>query len=156
VRREPDLWSVPPVSEALMRNAEAVFGATAHLPIQFWISSMFFTGASDQDLTILTHGEFPKTMIPRKTHPIYSLVKLPDGVGVTVCPCTSRRPFGRGVFRYIRKGCRLRYTQHTMDRDSFLVEKVRFNIPRSVAYELRFRGEVPDGCLKLWNEARSK
>jgi len=112
---------------------------------------MFFTGARDKDLTALTDGEFPRTTVSGKSHPVYSLEKLPDNVGVAVCPCTSKIPFGRGVFRYIRKGCRLRHTQHTMDRDSFLVEKVRFNIPRSVACELRFRGEVPDECLGLWN-----
>jgi hypothetical protein len=146
-----DLWPSSPVSEALMANVEQVLGAVTHLPIRFWRPNMFFIGARDKDLTAFTNGQFPKTTVPGKSHPVYSLERLPEGVGVAVCPCTSRRPFGGGIFRYINKGCQLRHTQHTMDRDSFLVEKVRFNIPRSIAHELRFRGEVPDECLRVWN-----
>ena len=150
-RNKLDLWSVRSSSETLMENVEAVLGAVTHLPVRFWRPNMFFTGARDKDLTVFTNGQFPKSTVSGKSHPVYSLKKLPENAGVAVCPCTSIRPFNRGVFRYIRKGCKLRHTKHIMDRDSFLVEKLRFNIPRSIAYELRFRGEVPDRCLEIWN-----
>jgi hypothetical protein len=146
-----DLWSVSSTSETLMKNVEAVLGAVTHLPISFWKPNMFFTGARDDDLSLFTNGQFPKTNIPGKSHPVYSLRKLPQGVGFTVCPCSSKRPFSRGAFRYIRKGCQLGHTGHVMDRDSYLIERSRFNVPRSIAYELRFRGEVREECLEPWN-----
>lgn len=146
-----ELWSVPEASEKLMENVEAVLGAVTHLPIRFWKQSMFFSGARDKDLSIFTNGGFPRSTAPQKSHPVYTLQKLPQNVGFAVCPCSSNRPFNQGVFRYIRKGCKLLHTQHIMDRDSFLIDSIRFNIPRSKAYALRFRGEVPDRCIELRN-----
>jgi len=143
-----ELWSTPSPSENLRRNVEAVLGAVTHLPVKFWKPHMFFTGAKDEDLDSFTYGQFPKTTVSGKSHPVFSLRKLPENVGFTVCPCTSSRPFKLAKYRWINKGCKLRHTNHVMDRNSFLVEKVRFNVPRSVAYRLRFRGEVPDRCLK--------
>ena len=148
LRREFELWPVSSITEILTKNVEAVLGAVTHLPVRFWRPHMFFTGAKDEDLSVFTNGQFPKKTVSRKSHPVFSLRKLPQDIGFTVCPCTSSRPFKRGGFRYIHKGCKLSHTNHVMDRDSFLVEKMRFNIPPSVAYRLRFKGEVPDRCLK--------
>ncbi len=148
LRREFEIWPVSSNSETLTKNVEAVLGAVSHLPLKHWQPHMFFTGAKDEDLSGFTKGQFPKTVVSRKTHPVFSLRKLPASVGFTVCPCTSSRPFNLAGFRWINRGCKLRHTNHEMDRDSFLIEKVRFNIPPSVAYRLRFRGEVPDQCLK--------
>ena len=143
-----ELWSESSNEDMLAENVEAVLGAVTHLPVKFWKPNMFFTGARDADLSDLTNGKFPKKLVSRKSHPVFSLRKLPQDIGFTVCPCTSSRPYGRDRFRWIRKGCTLSHTNHVMDRNSFLVEQIRFNILRSVAYRLRFRGEVPDRCVK--------
>ena len=147
-RRKFELWSEPSNSDMLTKNIEAVLGAVTHLPLKHWKPHMFFTGARDKDLSVFTNRQFPKKSVSRKSHPVFSLRKLPQDIGFAVCPCTSSRPFKRSRFRWINKGCKLRPTNFVMDRDSFLIEKVRFNIPRSVAYRLRFRGEVPDSCLR--------
>jgi len=147
-REGMDLWSTTHSKDKLVENVKVVLGAVAHLPIRFWKPKMFFTGARDEELAEITDERFPAKVVPGKSHPVYALKELPENVGFAVCPCTSTKPYSRGVFRFIRKGCRLRYTQHTMDRNSFLVEMCRFNIPRSIAYVLRFKGEVPDKCVE--------
>lgn len=119
----------------------------ARLPLRYWRPLMFFHGAPDETLAILTDGGFPGRLVPGKAHPVISLEALPDGVGFRACPCSSARPRLPGRHRFIRRGCLLGATGHEMDRDSFLVEAFRFNIPADVAYALRFRGEVPEDCI---------
>ena len=129
-------------------NLEMVLAAVKNLPIKYWQPSYFFSGAGDEILSGMSDGEFPKKIVPGKTHPIFSLKPIQGNAGYEACPCSSSKPYGRGHFRYIQKGCRLGYTGHIMDRNSYLVESIRLNIPRSVAFELRFKGEVPGSCLK--------
>jgi hypothetical protein len=94
----------------------------------------------------LSEGLFPAGPITG-THPVFSLQAQPDGVGFRVCPCSSKRPYHEKNPRYIRKGCRLLHTGHTLDRNSYLLEMIQFNIPRSIATELRFMGQVPEDCI---------
>jgi len=135
---------------AVERNVEKVLGAVVHLPLRHWRPNMFFTGARDEELTELTQERFPKKPIKKKTHPIFSLKAIPANAGFSVCPCTSSRPYHPKNMRYVSKNCALLHTNYPMDRDSFLVEGIRFNIPPSVAFKLRFRGEVPVECLKKY------
>jgi len=141
-------WSSKREDSAVDRNIEKILGAVTNLPLRYWKPHMFFTGAKDMELASLTQGHFPAKKIKRKTHPIFSLEQLPLNTGFRVCPCSSKMPFQQKGFRFIRKGCSLLHTGHVMDRNSYLIEKVIFNIPSSVAYRLRFRGEVPGKCLK--------
>lgn len=115
---------------------------------------MFFFGAKDEELSGLTSSRFPGRVVSGKKHPVFSLKPLPEGVGFQVCPCSSKRPFEEGVFRYIEKGCRLRHTAYIMDRDSYLIELARFNIPVSMAGRLLFKGEVPADCLRTAGAGR--
>jgi hypothetical protein len=146
-----NLWPKQSRSLTAEINLDHVLGATLNLPLKYWRPRFYFTGAPDETLHELSDGEFPAAKTParfsHKTHPILALKSLPDTVGFKVSPCSSQKPYRMGRFRYIRGGCRLRYTGHVMDRDSYIVDKVRFNIPSSVAYRLRFLGEVPEACL---------
>jgi hypothetical protein len=146
-----DLWPRQSRSLTAEKSLDQVLGATVNLPLKFWRPRFYFTGAPDETLHELSGGEFPAAKTPArfsyKTHPILALKSLPDTVGFKVSPCSSQKPYRMGRFRYIRGGCRLRFTGHVMDRDSFIIDTVRFNIPPSVAYRLRFFGEVPEACF---------
>jgi len=138
------LWKTTPTGA---RNLDMVLGSVVKLPLTYWRDHFFFMGADDAELFERSTGKFPKTSHPGKTHPIFSLKALPNHAGYRVCPCSSRKPFGRYGYRYIRKGCRLRFTNHEMDRDSYLVENILLNLPPTIAIKLRFKGEVPNICL---------
>ena len=142
------IWTKKPQSDAIWKNIEQTLGAVNRLPLQYWKPNMFFVGAQDKTLSELTQGRFPAKQSKRKTHPVFSLEQLPFQTGFKVCPCSSRPPFQQNRCHYIKKGCRLKHTDHLMDRNSYLIEQVTFNIPSSVAFRLRFRGEVPDECVK--------
>jgi len=143
-----ELWNKQPPAMTAKNNLGLVLSSTRNLPLRYWRTGFFFTGAADEKLLESTSGRFPKKFIPRTSHPIYSLHQLPDQVGFKVCPCSSKKPFNKSYFRYIRKGCRLRYTRYQMDRNSYLIEAVKFNIPPTMAYRLAFKGEVPADCLQ--------
>ena len=142
---EASLWSEKPGHTAIKEGIGRVLGAVTHLPILYWKARMFFRGAKDRELLKLTGNRFPAK--PKKTHPVFSLKPLPHDVGFRVCPCSSKKPFDGSGDRFIRKGCQLLHTGHIMDRHSYLVEKCFFNIPRSMAWNLRFKGEVPEDCI---------
>ena len=129
-------------------HLELVLGSAHNLPLKYWKSNSFFFDAKDQELHRLTDGAFPKKLAARKSHPVFALYSLPNGIGFKVCPCSSKKPFDCSEFRFIAKDCRLEHTGYKMDRNSYLVESVEFNIPRSLAYKLWFKGLVPASCLK--------
>jgi len=156
-----DLWPMQSRSLTAEKSLDRVLGATLNLPLKYWRPRFYFTGAPDETIHELSGCEFPAAKPPAQlfhhTHPILALKSLPGTVGFKVSPCSSQKPYRRGRFRYIRAGCRLRYTDHVMDRDSYIIDNVRFNIPPSVAYRLRFFGEVPEACLAdLTVKSRSK
>lgn len=128
-------------------DLDQVLGAVIHLPIRYWRRNFFFTGARDHRLYDLTSGHFPKKLAAHKTHPVYAAAPLPESVGFNVCPCSTKRAYDVQRLTYIRKGCRLRHTQFTVDQKSYILRHLSFNLPPSVAYRLRFRGEVPEECI---------
>lgn len=143
------LWAGDQGRDVTTSKVEQILGAAVGLPLRYWKPRMFFTGAKDEDLLTLTEQKFPHKMVPRKTHPIFALHALAGDVGFKVCPCSSKRQHQQRAFRYIKKGCRLLHKNCVMDRNSYLIGKISFNIPRSIAFRLRFRGEVPIECLKM-------
>ena len=141
------LWQNPGGSVTAEKDLDLILGSVKNLPILYWRPSFFFFGARDEDLSDLTDHRFPAKLVPGRSHPVFSLRPLPNDVGFKVCPCTSKTPRIRSSFRFIQKGCLLDYTGYEMDRKSYLIEGITFNIPRSVAIGLRFRGKVPSECL---------
>lgn len=142
-----DFWSKEPKGDMVEENILQVLGAVSGLPLRYWKPKMIFSGAPDKTLSALTFGQFPKKVVPGKTHPVFSMRELPDRVGFSVCPCTSKKPFGQKAIRFIKKGCRLLHKNQFTDRDSYILDSLRFNMPASVAFRLRFRGGVPDKCI---------
>lgn len=128
-------------------HLDLILCSAKRLPLEYWRTGFWFVGASDEALHTLTDGLFPHAVMEKKTHPVYALKPLPDQVGCRVCPCSSKRPYSAPSYRFIRKGCVLKHKKHTMDRDSYLIEGVTFNIPASMAGRLPFMGEVPEECV---------
>ncbi|NLI83771.1 MAG: hypothetical protein GX443_19125 [Deltaproteobacteria bacterium] len=126
-------------------DLERIGPGIKRLPPCYWEPRMLFFGASDTRVREVT-GEFPHTVVSRKsTHPLFVLKTLP-GVAQRVCPCSSK---DWGARRSIRRGCVLQYTGVVTDRASYLVESCSFNLPLDPAFlgRLEFRGRVPEECL---------
>lgn len=140
-------WTTSKKSVSAEKNLSLILGSVTRLPLKYWQNSFFFTGAGDHELLTHTAGEFPKTTINGKTHPIFSLSPLPNNAGFRVCPCSSSRPFFSRIYRWIKKGCRLEYTGHRMDKNSHLIDTIWFNVPGAMAGKVRFRGKVPAACI---------
>ncbi|MBW1963207.1 MAG: hypothetical protein JRH18_24130 [Deltaproteobacteria bacterium] len=146
-------WSDKTDTLTAEKDLDKILGSAVNLPLRYWKPGFLFFGASDHILFDLTEGMFPRKRALHGTHPVYSLKKLPDGVGFKVCPCSSKRPFSSSLYRYIRKGCRLRYTGYEMDRNSYLLEKLHFPIPSEMAMRIRFKGQVPERCIETAGQA---
>lgn len=145
---EKQIWGRAGEAEYPYKGIEAILGAVTHLPVKYWKPRMLFFGAKDRELINLTGGHFPAGRVTRKKRPVFSLEPLPQQSGFRVCPCSSQIPYRQKKYHYIEKDCQLIHTGHVTDRKSYLIEEVSFNIPPSVAYRLRFFGEVPGECLK--------
>jgi len=131
-----------------IRNAEALLGIASHIPLRYWQPAMLFTGAADRGLHRLTGGLFPAGSPTYKKRPVFALKSLPHTSGFKVCPCSTKKPYNQVDPRFIRSACALRPTGHRLKRNSYLVEKITFNIPPSMALSVRFLGIVPDECLE--------
>lgn len=138
-------WSL---GEVVRGDAAGLLPLMSRLPLRLWKPRMLFFGARDAELSRITGGVFPRTVVPGKTHPLFCLKILPDGAGARACPCTSRAPSDGRNPRYLRKGCRLLHTGRELDRNTYLVETARFPVPRSVAQRARFWGEAPSSCIR--------
>lgn len=143
------LWRAAQGTLTAHAHLDHVLGSVINLPMAYWRPRFLFAGASDERLSELSQGRFPRTLMPSKTHPVFASKPLPDGVGFQVIPCSTKRPRGKIEFRCIRLGCRLRHTGQRMDRNSFLIDAVRLNLPASIGGRLRFRGEVPEKCIAI-------
>lgn len=141
-------WSSHSGHETLQDNVESVLGAVVHLPLKFWKEKMFFMGALDEEVAAFTEGRFPARLVAGKSHPVFSVKSLPGRIGFMVCPRTSQKPRKSESFLFIMTGCELLYTRRRMDRNSYILEEIRFPVPRSLAFALRFLGEVPESCLQ--------
>lgn len=135
------------------KNLSVVLGAAINLPMRYWRPNFLFTGAKDKDLHEMTSGAFPAKLAPQKTHPVFCVQPLPDGVGAKVHPCSSKKPWRRKKQkpRYIQKGCVLLHTRFQTNKNSYLLDMIRLTIPSSMAMDLHFRGEVPVECVKTDN-----
>jgi hypothetical protein len=140
-------WSfrkTPPTAE---RNLDLILPSAVSLPLTYWRERFLFNHALDEELFHQTSGLFPARIVPGKSHPVFTLKRLDDGMGFKVCPCTSKIPRGHVQYRFIRNGCVLKYSEIKTDRDSYILHWLFFNIPRSMALKVRFQGEVPKSCL---------
>ena len=143
-----ELWTNRRPTLTADRHLAAVLGSVKNLPMRYWRPFFFFMGTRDADLIELTGGRFPATTRPGKTHPVIALEPLPDNAGYKVSPCSSSRPWKPRNPRFIRKGCRLAYTGHAMDRNSFVVEDIEVPIPPQICAGLVFKGGVPAECIQ--------
>lgn len=141
------LWSSLPRTMTAERDLESILGVVTGLPLPYWKERMLFRGLRDKLAFRWTGGRFPAKR-SSGTHPVFAIKALPENTGFRVCPCSSKKPFNERIFRFIQKGCCLLHTGHTMDRHSYLVDKIRLNIPSSAASRLRFMGEVPEDCIR--------
>ncbi len=140
-------WSGKSRTMTAKDDLDQILVSVVRLPIRFWRPKFFFTGARDDHLHGLTGGKFPHKIEPLKTHPVYAVEPLSGDAGFKVCPCSTKRPFDVQRIFYIRKGCRLRPNNFSFNSKSYILRHISFNIPPSVAYRLRFRGEVPEECI---------
>lgn len=144
----PSLWSGGGRSIPLRPSDFFSLTYNNSIPLKYWQPGYQFIGLSDYKLYQLTRGAFPRKL-EIKTRPLHSLEGLPHNVAYKVCPCSSKRPFDMLKVRFVREGCRLLHTNHFVDRKSYLIENVTFNIPSSMYRELRFIGEVPEDCIEI-------
>jgi hypothetical protein len=135
-----DLWGYRSKTPTAAKDLDLILGSVISLPLAFWRENFFFKGMKDRHLTEETNGVFPA--IPRKsgTHPVFAVRPVLSNIGFVVCPCSSRRQYK--TVPWIEKGTRLRHTHREMDRRSYLVTHIQFNMPASVATQLHFQGEV--------------
>ena len=142
------LWTQKRGTVTAEKDLERVLGSVINLPSRYWRQNFFFFGAADERLHDCTGGQFPAKLVPGKAHPILVLKSLTGDAGAVVCPCSSKSPFRLRRFRFIQEGCILLHTGFEMDRDSYLIENIRVNLPSSICGRLSFRGEVPGNCIQ--------
>jgi hypothetical protein len=112
------------------------------LPAVMWKKNMFLMGIRNDWWKERT-GSFPARSRSSGTHPLFVISS--STVGSHVCPCSSRKHSGR----FIRQGCLLKKTGKRMDRDSYILEKFSFPVPRSLHLIRKpgLYGIVPQTCL---------
>lgn len=140
-----DLWGYRSKTLTAAEDLDVILGSVTSLPVIYWRKNFFFKGMTDGRLAELTEGDFPA--IPKKqgTHPVFALKPVLNHIGFVVCPCSSQPQYLK--VPWIKKGTRLLHTNQEMDRQSYIVNHIQFNIPASVATQLRFQGEVCQGDI---------
>ena len=121
---------------------DVAYASFCGLPVREWKRGMVLKGVSNAWWLSKTGG-FPARANPQGTHPLFVLANSTSGF--RVCPCTSRKSGGK----YIKKGCKLKLTARSMDRNSYIIERYAFNIPRMMrfAQDPKLVGVVPETCL---------
>ena len=129
------IWEIPEQRPAVDFNQ--LGAGITRIPPYLWQERMFFMGASDATLRLLTQ-EFPQKI--RGTHPLMILQAV-SRLAVNACPCTS----SPGPWTYIPRNTRLHITGRILDRISFVLEHLPFSIPRDEEFihSLCFWGQVP-------------
>jgi hypothetical protein len=152
-KKKEAFWREPKKTMTADYDLDKVLGSVVKLPMRLWRHNFLFFGARDEDLYTITSGVFPAVPVPDKSHPVICDRQLPNTGGVKVYPCSTQKPWEteKKTPRYIRKGCRLLHTGVETDRDSYLLEMIPIRIPSSLAFHLRFRGEVPEECIQTAN-----
>jgi hypothetical protein len=140
-----DLWGIRKKMPTAENDLDLILPSVTSLPLLYWRKNFFFKGMADTRLAEETQGHFPA--IPKKqgTHPVFALKPVLNHIGFAVCPCSSQPQYS--AVPWIEKGARLLHTDHEMDRRSYLITHIRFNMPASVATQLRFQGEVRQGDI---------
>ena len=101
----------------------------------------------------MTGGQFPAKADPKGTHPVFALKPVIHGAGFEVCPCSSSAWKKR---KWIAKGTPLLYTGNIMEKTTYIVEQIRFNLPVTEAMKLRFMGQVADPDIHSTPKETSK
>lgn len=129
-----------PKTPTATNDLDLILPSATSLPLVHWRKNFFFKGMKDDHLADLTQGDFPA--IPKKqgTHPVFAVKPVLNQIGFVVCPSSSQSQHPR--VPWIEKGTRLLHTHHEMDRRSYLITHIQFNMPASMATKLRFQGEV--------------
>lgn len=148
------LWESHPGTVTAKKDLDLILGSVTNLPLQYWRPFFLFFRAKDKDLLKITKNRFPAKLENGKTHPVFALQHLPNNVGFKVCPCSSKKPFYDKTYRYIKENTTLKHTGYMTDRNSFLVESVRFNMPATIAGKMLFKGEVPEDSIVIVNAKR--
>jgi hypothetical protein len=135
-----DLWGIQKRTPTAINDLDLILPSVTSLPLAHWRKNFFFKGMKDDQLADVTHGDFPATPKIQGTHPVFALKPVLNHLGFVVCPCSSQPQYSK--VPWIEKGTRLLHTNHEMDRRSYLITHIRFNMPASAASQLRFQGEV--------------
>lgn len=141
-----DLWGYRSKTLTAAEDLDVILGSVKSLPLPYWRKNFFFKGMNDCRLAQETDYNFPATPKKQGTHPVFALNPVLNHIGFVVCPCSSQPQYAR--VPWIEKGTRLLHTNREMDRRSFLVKQIRFNMPASVATQLHFQGEVPRDAIQ--------
>jgi len=134
------------VDDVWLRNKQAMWDilgpSITRIPVQMWETNMFLHSVKNNWWLEKT-GTFPDKAKSKGSHPLYVLKTT--STGFRVCPCSSKQQDGK----YIKKGCELQKTGKYMDRDSYILEKFRFNISRTMHFAAKptLYGIVPKHCL---------
>ena len=145
-----DVWKEKLAVSIAEKNSDLILGSVRFLPLEYWRKNFFFKGAPDKNLEKWTGGRFIARKTPDGTHPVFALKPIGASAGFKVCPCSSS--YQGKHSRWIEKGTRLLHTDIPMDKKSFLVERLHFNIPQLEAGSLRFMGEVPENDIRSGRE----
>jgi len=135
-----DLWGHRSKTLTAAEDLDVILVSVTSLPLPYWRKNFFFKGMTDDRLAETTHGNFPATPKKQGTHPVFAMKPVLNHIGFVVCPCSSQPQYS--PVPWIEKGTRLLHTNRKMDRRSYLVNHIQFNMPASVASRLRFQGEV--------------
>ena len=139
------LWGKSSPTPTADKNLDLILGSATHLPLKYWRQNFFFKGGLNSALKTMTQGKFPVKADPKGTHPVFALKPLAQGAGFEVCPCSSS---AWKKYKWIEKGTQLLHTGRIMERTSYLVEQIRFNLPASESMNLRFMGQVADSDIR--------
>ena len=143
----PDqLWETDP-SPSDPPDILHVLTTSDTLPVRYWRHGFLFRGLFDETLHKLTLSKFPSKIVPFKRRPVFCLRVLTHQIGAEVSPCTTKKQSGKT--RFIHKGCILYHAGHYIEKDSYIIEKIRFKIPSYTAGRLKFLGEVPRSCIRV-------
>ncbi len=117
------------------------------IPFHYWEERFWFRGALNTALREKT-GVFPARLgLKGETHPVYMLRKI-GNLGFQACPCTSK---SHKKALHIRKGCVLEITKREVDRNSYILRQMVFNLTEQDSFRrnMMFIGRVPESCLQV-------
>lgn len=137
---------IRPVDDIWQREKQKIWDvlggeSISRIPVQMWERHMMLMGVSNEWWSTKT-GMFPARS-KSGGHPLFVLGR--STTGFRVCPCSSKGTRGK----FIRKGCTLQKTGKVTDRNSYVLERFAFNIPKMMRFKKTpsLAGVVPELCL---------